>query len=263
VVFIDDVNMPAKNKYGAQPPIELLRQLLDSKGWYDLDSREFKYMCGAVLIAAMTVTPGLQNSSTARFIRHFVLFYVEAFEEDSLLRIFTNVLEWLVHRMPLKFDPEILALREMTVRASIELFNSIKTSKNLLPTPAKSHYIFNLRDMGKIFLCIAKVSPKITRTKDDFIRFWMHECLRVFQDRMVNEEDSHYFMDMLNNISYKYFGKGYESLVTNDHLLFSPLPSNPINPFANNDENYREEFNYAEVKDIRGLLYNMEESLNR
>ena len=44
IIFIDDMNMPQKEEYGAQPPIELLRQWMDYGGWYELKDMTHVYL---------------------------------------------------------------------------------------------------------------------------------------------------------------------------------------------------------------------------
>jgi dynein heavy chain len=48
-----------------------------------------------------------------------------------------------------KFAPEVADLSGPITRATIEIYNMVRA--DLLPTPAKSHYTFNLRDLARVF----------------------------------------------------------------------------------------------------------------
>lgn len=59
----------------------------------------------------------------------------------------------------------------------------------LLPTPAKSHYIFNLRDFARVMRGVLLVPADRMTEPDKLIRLWIHEVYRVFNDRLTDDTD--------------------------------------------------------------------------
>ena len=59
----------------------------------------------------------------------------------------------------------------------------------MLPTPEKSHYLFNLRDVSKVIQGLTVVKPSSLVNPDSLVKLWVHEFQRVFEDRLINEDD--------------------------------------------------------------------------
>ena len=218
-VFIDDLNMPQKEFYGAQPPIELLRQWMDYNGWYDLETKEFRRSNDIQFVAAMGPPSGGRNHVTQRYMRHYNKFYMTPFDTESMSQIFTSIVRWFFGRSEEGFGRSVTILQDNVVTATIELFQ--KVSAEMLPTPVKMHYSYNLRDVGKVFQGIAQGDPLSVKDDFGFIKLWAHECQRVFKDRMISLEDGERFDKLLKDTMQANFNREWSKVVQVEPLLYS------------------------------------------
>lgn len=92
VLFVDDINMPALEKYGAQPPNELLRQIIDQGGFYDLKKFMFMEVSDCVFVAACAPPGGGRNQVSPRLFRHFNMIWAPDLSTKSMETIFTSIL---------------------------------------------------------------------------------------------------------------------------------------------------------------------------
>ncbi|CAG9798387.1 unnamed protein product [Chironomus riparius] len=185
VLFIDDMNMPAKDIYGAQPPIELIRQYYDKKHWYDSKDTSKIYLHDILIIAACGLVGGSRQDVYPRFLCHFNIFAINLFSDETNFRIFQTLLLDMYKRNGHAAD--VIQSCTNIVNATIDIYNF--AINEMLPTPSKSHYVFNLRDISRVVNGCALLRKESTDSKKMFTKIWCHETSRVFFDRLTNFDD--------------------------------------------------------------------------
>lgn len=166
------------------------------------------------------------------------------------MRIFSNIMDWFYESCTPSLNKQMESMKDSIVRATIWIYNQVSTVKELLPTPAKAHYIYNLRDISKIFLGISKGSSISLISVISFIKLWSHECLRVFSDRMINNEDQNFFEQLLARIIRTEWNKDWSEVMGENELLLWTTIVPSIHP--ENKKIYQDVYNevqgFTEVK---------------
>ena len=212
IIFVDDLNMPAKEEYGAQPPIELLRQWMDLGGWADRKSKDkgFIKVVDIQFIAAMGPPGGARSLITQRYMRHFNIVNLTPFDKVGLTHVFGKIVRSFVSEKG--FSPPVTRVINLTVDATAHIYN--RMAEEMRPTPMKSHYLFNLRDFSSVFQGMLRVSSEYLDVPKNAVRLWAHECQRVFSDRLVDDDDRKWFRhEMENEVAPKIFNMKWKDVM--------------------------------------------------
>jgi dynein heavy chain len=219
IVFIDDFSMPEINTWGDQITLEIVRQLIEQVGLYNLDKPgEWKNVVDLLVLGAMLHPGGGKNDIPNRAKRHFHVMNVTLPSVASINQIFGSMIR-------AKFVPDdpnkradVWECSENLVTITIDIWNMVKSK--MLPTPAKFHYIFNLRDLSRVFqgVFMADVHETV-KSETVLLQLWRHECMRVFSDKLVDHKDKSWFTQAIDKVIEGQFGAEKAALVKEDRYF--------------------------------------------
>lgn len=213
-IFIDDLSMPEMNAWGDQPTLEMVRLVVEYSGFpfLDKDKRgDFKSCEDLQYIAAMGHPGGGKNDIPNRLKKNFFIFNLVLPSITSINDIYGQMLNG---RFPAaEFDEEVMSVVAKLTRATISLWRTMK--EKMLPTPAKFHYIFNMRELSRVFQGVLLTPKETIKTggglraqqgklnlspASTLLNLWKHECERVFADKLTNNKDKDSFGKYLSEI---------------------------------------------------------------
>ncbi|XP_058960986.2 dynein beta chain, ciliary-like [Pocillopora verrucosa] len=200
IYFIDDMNMPMVDTYGTVQPHTLIRQHLDYTHWYDRAKLSLKEVHNCQYVACMNPTAG-SFTINPRLQRHFAVFAISFPGLDALKTIYLSILNGHINALGL--PQAVQKNAEKLVDAALAM--NQKVTSTFLPTAVKFHYVFNLRDLSNIFQGILFSTAECIKTPMDLVRLWMHECDRVYRDKLVEDKDMENYDRIQQDITKKTF----------------------------------------------------------
>jgi len=272
VLMVDDLNMPNKETYGAQPPIEILRQMIDANayaptgGWYDRKdlTHPFRGIIDVLLFAAMGPPGGGRTFITARMLGHLYLVGFPLLDDENMTKIFSTILEWKYQAD--NYPDEVSSLAKKIVLGTLDMYKS--AVETLLPTPLKVHYTFNLRDFAKIIFGVLLLKKSECDGSQRHIRLWIHEVWRVIGDRLTDNQDREWMLNKCRELTKSVFNAGFDEILKHldldgdgkvqtleesRNLVFGDMMSEPAAPSRP----------YAECADIPALQARVEGHLEQ
>merc|ERR1719506_1678140 len=205
-IFIDDASMPIVNKWGDQITNELSRQLIENGGFYFLDKDkrgDFKTIEGLQYIGAMGHPGGGKNDLPDRLKSKFFCFNMVLPSTTSVDNIYGSIMRAKFTAKAHAKQPVIELSKKLT-GATIDVWDRVKNK--LLPTPSRFHYLFNMRELSRVFQGVMECPVECVAEADTLCALWKHEFTRVFADKLSRQVDKDLVDKTIREFMPQHFG---------------------------------------------------------
>jgi dynein heavy chain 1 len=215
VIFCDEINLPANDKYKTQHVITFIRQLTEQGGFWRAEELSFVQLERVQIIGACNPpTDAGRVRMSPRFVRHCPLLFVDFPAVPSLRQIYGTF-----NRALLKLTPPLRGNWEALTDAMIEVYVS---SQERFTPDMQPHYIYSPRELSRwVRAMYEAMKPVENMAMDELVRLWLHEALRLFQDRLVEVVEREWMDETVNRVATKFFPQVDLKNVLRRPVLFS------------------------------------------
>ncbi|KAI0977659.1 hypothetical protein GJ496_008262 [Pomphorhynchus laevis] len=241
VFFIDDLNMPKVDQYQTVLAHTILRQHLDYGHWYDRSKLLLKEIKNCQYVVCMNQNAG-NFFISPRLQRHFITFAMSFPSKEALQTTLASILYGHMtsrKEAEYQFSSDMKAFIPAFVEGTISIHSRIASL--FLPTAIKFHYLFNLRDIQRIYEGIIFANNECMPKPDSLIRLYTHEAYRTYSDKMLDEDDVLAMDKLLKDLIYKDLKPKDVNKVFDQPLIYSHYASGQAMP------------TYLPVKDMASL----------
>ncbi len=215
VFFCDEINLPAPDKYGTQRAISFLRQLVEQNGFWRTLDRTWVTLERIQFVGACNPPTDVGRTPLgARFLRHAPLVMVDYPSELSLQQIYGTF-----NGAVLKVIPNLRGYSDPLTKAMVQFY--AESQARFTPT-IQPHYVYSPRELTRWVRGLYEaIKPLENLSVEGLVRIWAHEALRLFQDRLVADDERNWTKDAVRRIALDHFPTIDEHAALKAPILFS------------------------------------------
>ncbi|KAK3093975.1 hypothetical protein FSP39_022394 [Pinctada imbricata] len=215
VLFCDEINLPNTDRYNTQRVISFLRQMLEQGGFYRTSDHTWVKFERMQFVGACNppTDPG-RKPLTHRFLRHVPVVYVDYPGKISLTQIYGTF-----NRAMLRLVPSLKPYAEPLTAAMVEFY---LMSQERFTQDMQPHYVYSPREMTRWVRGICEaLRPLDNLPVEGLVRIWAHEALRLFQDRLIEDEERRWTDENVDMVAQKHFPNINREEALGRPILFS------------------------------------------